>query len=111
MEDSVLVDVRTYRARPGTLGQQVDLYAKHGFAAQVRHFGPPLAYLQSESGELNMLVHLWAYDDIVDRAKKRAAIMTDPEWRNYLKLSHEAGYLVEQKNNLMVPASFAPLKR
>ena len=107
----MLVDVRTYRLRPGTLAHAVDLYAKNGFVPQTRHFGPPLAYLQGESGELNTLVHLWVFDDMADRMKKRAATMADPEWRNYLKLSGEAGYLVEQKNNLMVPTSFAPLKR
>jgi hypothetical protein len=107
----VLVDVRTYRARQGKTGAHLDLYAKHGFPAQVRHLGAPLAYLQSESGELNLLVHLWTYDDAADRAKRRAAMMTDPEWLNYLKLSAEAGLLTEQRNNLMVPASFAPIRR
>ena len=110
-EDSVLVDHRTYKVKPGKLAHQIDLYAKHGFAAQVRHLGPPIAYLQTESGELNALVHLWAFEDAADRARKRAVMLTDPEWQNFLKLNGEAGYLVEQRNNLMVPTSFAPLKR
>jgi aromatic ring-cleaving dioxygenase len=110
-EDSVIVDVRTYQARQGKTGPHLELYSKHGFAAQVRHLGPPLAYLQSESGELNLLVHLWTYDSAADRERKRTAMMADPEWRNYLKLSAEAGFLQEQRNNLMVPASFAPIKR
>jgi len=38
-------------------------------------------------------------------------MMRDPEWQNYLKLADKAGYLVEQRNSLMVPASFAPIKR
>ena len=38
-------------------------------------------------------------------------MMRDPEWLNYLKLAEEADYLVEQRNSLMVPASFAPIKR
>jgi hypothetical protein len=41
----VLVDVRAYRVRPGKLPQELDLYAKHGLAAQIRHLGAPLAYL------------------------------------------------------------------
>ena len=107
----MLVDVRNYRARQGKTGAHLDLYSKHGFAAQVRHLGPPLAYLQSESGELNLLVHLWTYDSAADRERKRAAMMADPEWLNYLKMSAEAGFLQEQRNNLMVPASFAPIRR
>ena len=41
----------------------------------------------------------------------RGAMMRDPEWLNYLKRADETGYLVEQRNSLMVPASFAPIKR
>jgi hypothetical protein len=107
----VLVDHRAYRVRPGKLAPQVELYAKHGYAAQVRHLGAPLAYLQTESGELNLLVHLWAFEDVADRARKRAAMMADPEWQNYLKVNVEAGFLVEQRNNLMVPTSFFQPKR
>ena len=57
------------------------------------------------------MVHLWAYDDVADRAKKRAAMYADPEWQNYLRLTSDAGYTLSQQNNLMVPTSFAPLKR
>jgi hypothetical protein len=110
-EDHVLVDVRTYRVRPGKLAQQLDLYGKHGLGPQTRHLGAPLAYLQSESGDLNTLLHLWAFENAADRAQKRAVMMTDPEWQNYLKLNAEAAFLVDQRNSLMVPTSFAPIKR
>ena len=107
----MIVDVRTYRVKPGKLPQDLDLYAKHGLAAQIHHLGAPLAYLHAESGDLNTMVHLWAFEDAADRARRRAAMMADPEWLNYLKLADEAGYLVDQHNSLMVPASFAPIKR
>ena len=107
----MIVDVRTYRVKPGKLPQDLDLYAREGLAAQIRHLGAPLAYLHAESGDLNTMLHLWAFEDAADRARRRAAMMADPEWVNYLKLADEAGYLVDQHNSLMVPASFAPIKR
>ena len=110
-EPHVIVDLRTYRIKPGKMPQELDLYAKHGLAAQTRHLGPPLAYLHGESRDLNALVHLWVFEDVADRARKRAAMMADPEWQTYLKLADEAGFLVDQRNSLMVPASFAPIKR
>jgi hypothetical protein len=110
-ENQVLIDVRTYRVKPGKLPQDLDLYAKHGLGAQARHLGPPIAYLHAESGDLNTLMHLWAFESAGDRTQRRAAMMSDPEWQHYLKLADEAGYLVEQRNSLMVPASFAPIKR
>jgi hypothetical protein len=107
----VLVDHRTYRVKPGTLNAHLELYEKHGFAAQTRHLGQPLAYLYAESGDLNTIVHIWAYEDAADRAKRRAAMAADPDWQNYLRLSAEAGYLQEQTTKLMIPAKFAPIKR
>lgn len=107
----MLVDVRTYRVRAGTLPLALALYEKHGFKPQTRHLGQPFAYLVTETGELNTYIHMWAYEDAADRAKKRAAMMADPEWLQYLKLNAEAGYLIHQQNRLMTPASFAPIKR
>jgi len=109
--NNVLVDHRTYRLKPGTLQPQLDLYEQYGFPAQVRHLGKPLAYLVAESGALNTLVHLWAYEDAADRAKRRAAMQTDPEWKEYLKRNAAAAYLDKQTTMLMLPAKFAPIVR
>lgn len=107
----MIVDVRTYRVKPGTLPLQLALYDKHGLKPQTRHLGPPLAYLVAETGELNTFIHMWAYENAGDREKKRAAMMADPEWQEYLRLNKEAGYLEHQENSQMTPASFAPIKR
>jgi NIPSNAP len=109
-EERVLIDHRYYRIRPGMVPAHLDLYEQHGFAAQSRHLGRPFAYLFTESGEVNTLVHMWLYRDAADRATKRAAMAGDPEWQNYLRLNNEAGYVVSQQNNLMLPTRFAPIK-
>jgi hypothetical protein len=110
-EECVLIDHRYYRIKAGVVPAHLDIYEKHGFAAQSRHLGKPFAYLFTESGEVNTLVHMWLYDDVADRAKKRAAMAADPEWQNYLRLNNEAGYVVSQHNNLMLPTKFAPITR
>jgi hypothetical protein len=110
-ETSVLVDHRTYKIKPTKVQAYLDLYEQNGMTAQMRHLGRPVAYMFSESGELNTLVHIWAYEDATDRAERRAAMLADPEWKAYQKLNSEAGLLVEQKTSLMVPASFAPIRR
>jgi hypothetical protein len=107
----VLLDVRTYRVKPGTLAAHLALYEKHGFGPQTRNLGQPFAYLITETGEINTYIHIWAYADAADRAKRRAAMTADSEWQAYLKLSSEAGYLEHQENRLMTPASFVPIKR
>lgn len=107
----MLLDVRTYTCRPGTIKLQVELYEQHGLKPQTRHLGQPFAWLITETGPLNTFTHIWAYDSAADRETKRAAMQADPDWQAYLKKSAEAGYLVAQENRLMTPATFAPIKR
>ncbi len=107
----MLIDHRTYTVKPGTMARQMAIYQEFGFAPQKRHLGEPLAYLITESGEVNTYIHIWAYQDAADRATKRAAMGADPEWQIYLQKTSEAGYLIGQKNNLMTPAPFAPVAR
>lgn len=104
----MLLDVRTYKIRPGCMAQHLALYEQLGYAAQVRHIGEPLCYASAESGEMNTIVHIWVYESAADREQKRARMMQDPEWKNYLTENAKAGFLIEQKTSLMTPASFAP---
>jgi hypothetical protein len=107
----LLVDHRTYRIKPGHMQTHLKIYEEFGFAAQSRHLGQPHAYMFAESGEMNSLVHQWVYEDAADRAKRRAAMMADPEWQVYLKKLIESELLIDQRTSLMVPTKFAPMKK
>ena len=107
----MLLDHRTYTVKPGTMAKQMALYQEFGLKAQKRHLGEPLAYLITESGEVNTYVHIWVYKDAADRAARRAAMQADPEWQTFMQKNAEAGYLIGQKNSLMTPAPFAPINR
>jgi hypothetical protein len=87
------------------------LYQEYGLKAQKRHLGEPLAYLITETGEVNTYIHIWVYKDAADRAAKRAAMQADPEWHVFMQKGAEAGYLIAQRNNLMNDAPFAPIVR
>lgn len=107
----MLVDFRTYRVKPGMAQAQMDIYEKYGLPTQLKHCGEPIAYLSAESGDLNTLVHLWAYKDAADRAERRAAMAKEADWQVYLQKNSEHGYLLDQRTSLMVPAKFAPIRR
>jgi hypothetical protein len=106
----MLYDLRTYTCRPGTIGKHMKLYEAHGWETQRRHLGTPLLYGRTETGDVNSYVHVWVYEDAADRERRRAALMADPAWLDYLEMSAEAGYLVSQVNTLLTPASFFPGK-
>ena len=102
----MLYDVRTYTCRAGTIRKHLALYAEHGYAVQSRHLGKPLAYLQTETGNVNSYMHIWVYASAADREARRQALQKDPEWTNYLTRSAEAGFLISQENRLMTPTAF-----
>lgn len=100
----MLMDYRTYTIQPGKMQAYIEIYRTYGATAQARHLGKPLTYMYAESGELNTIVHIWMYKDAADRAARRAAMLADPDWKEYQKRNAEAGYLLSQKTSLMVPA-------
>lgn len=102
----MLYDHRTYTCRAGTIRKALELYAAHGFTPQTRHLGQPVLYAITEVGDVNQYVHIWAYQDAADRAARRAAMLADPEWQTYLRMSAEAGYLIKQENKLLLTAPF-----
>ena len=105
----MLIDMRTYRCKQGSIKKHLALYERLGKPAQTKHLGQPLAYLQCESGDPNEYVHMWIYADAADREVKRAAMQADPDWINYLGESASLGALVNQTNKLMKPVDFFPL--
>ncbi len=108
----MLLDVRTYICRPGMLQKHLKLYEQYGKAPQTRHIGDPVVYLVTETGNVNQFVHIWAYENAVDRETRRAAMQADPDWQAYLARSAELGALVSQENRLMRPVDFfAPPRR
>lgn len=102
----MLIDMRTYTCRPGMIAKHMALYEEFGKAPQVRHLGAPIAWLTTETGNVNQFVHIWAYEDAGDRETKRAAMEADPDWQAFKKKSAELGALMNQENRLMKPCDF-----
>jgi hypothetical protein len=102
----MLYDLRTYTCRPGTVGAHLELYGREGFSIQSRHLGTPVLYASTESGPQNSYVHIWAFQSADDRARRRAELQADPDWKEYLKKSAAAGYLISQENRVLVPTPF-----
>ena len=102
----MLLDVRTYTLKPGTIKAHLDLYEKLGKEPQSRHLGQPVAYLVTETGNVNQYIHIWAYDNAGDRETKRAAMQADPDWIHYTQESAKLGALINQENRLMRPVDF-----
>ena len=104
----MIYDLRIYTFNPGKQSAWLAMYEQHAHPIQVKHLGKPVVFTTTEVGPLNQAVHLWAYADMADYEKKRAAMQQDPAWHAYLKLSAEAGHTQAQENRLLRASPFSP---
>ena len=101
----MMVEQRTYDILTGRAADYLALYEAEGLEVQRGHLGRLLGYYTSEFGALNQIVHLWAYDDLADRAKRRAALFADALWLAYFK--RITPLIVRQHSTILLPAAFA----
>lgn len=99
-----VVDKRTYLLAPGKTGEWAKNYAEEGMAVQIGHLGRCLGYYVADIGPQHQLVHLWAYTDLEDRARRRAAMQADPKWQAYL--AKGAKLFTHQENEILRPVPF-----
>lgn len=104
----MLYEERTYTLKPGAVAAYFKTYEAEGLEVQKRILGNLVGYFQTEFGTLNQIVHIWAYESLDDRARRRAEMWQDPAWLSYIP---KVQSLIEKmENRLLVPAPFSPLK-
>ena len=99
---NMLVEQRTYTTHPGKWRDYLMLYEAQGLEVQRRILGRMVGYYYSEIGGLNQIVHLWAYEDLNERAARRAELMADADWRAYVV--NMLPLLQNQESKILVPA-------
>lgn len=104
----MIIDHRTYELQPGRLREFLALYEKEGLPVQMKHLGHLVGYFTTEVGNVNEIVHIWAYKDLADRTQRRAAMAADPAWQAYLQKSRE--FMKTMNNKILMPTSFSPTK-
>jgi hypothetical protein len=75
----MIFELRTYDLRPGDVPRYMNLFAAVGRGIITRHL-PLKGYFFAETGGLNRLFHLWQYENLADRARRRTALYQDADW-------------------------------
>ena len=106
----MIVDERSYTLRSGVMKDFLDIIRADIIPIQKKILGNLLGYFCTEVGVLNQVVHLWAYEDMADRERRRAELAAYPNWREIGERVRPM--IIAQENRLLVATDFgAPLLR
>jgi NIPSNAP len=104
----VIVEERIYTLEPGKTPEYFRLYEDEGLAIQVPILGNLIGYFSSDIGDLNLVVHLWGYESLDERTRRRAELMADAGWQAYTAKIRPL--IRTMKNRILIPAPFSPLR-
>ncbi len=99
-------EIRTYRLKNGSIPTYLKVVEEEGIAIQRKHLGELVGYFFSEIGPINEVVHIWAYPSLDERERRRAALMNDAAWRDFLPKIRDLIEVAE--NKIMKAARFSP---
>jgi len=105
----MILDHRTYTLHPGKLNDYLRLYESEGWAVQTEHLGAPYGWFVSHDiGELNQIIHIWKYEDLADRERRRGKLFADPRWLAYLPKVQ--ALMQHQSNKILRGTPFFPIR-
>lgn len=92
-------ELRTYDLKPGKAPVYLEFFRTFGVSRVTRHL-PMMGYWLVETGRLNRIEHLWAYDSFEEREACRAGLVSDREWmEDFVPKAFED--VVAQSNRIM----------
>ena len=98
------VEERMYTVQIGKVAEYLKHYENEGMAVQLKHLPYLVGYYFNEVGPQNLIVHLWAYEDLNQRDRCRAQMQADPAWQAYLPKVRPL--MVSQETRIMKCAPF-----
>ncbi|CAH3108504.1 LOW QUALITY PROTEIN: protein NipSnap homolog 1-like [Pocillopora verrucosa] len=103
---SHIYELRTYHLKPGTL---IEWGNNWGQAIQIRQQDDDaVAGLFSQIGELYVVHHIWAYEDLATRQKIRQNMWNRPGWDTCV--ANTVPLIRRMESRIMIPLPFGPLQ-
>jgi hypothetical protein len=104
----MIYELRTYQLAVGGLPVYLEV-ARTKILPGVAEYGlKPVGFWSSEIGQLNEVVHLWAYNDLNERQEKWSKWARDP--RRAEVMEKLRGVVLSQSNKILSPTDFSAMK-
>ena len=101
-------EMRTYTVHMGKQKEYLKHFEDVGLPI-ISRYAKLVGYWYTDIGELNQLIHIWAYESLDDRAAKRAALYQDQEWQTKF-LPKALPMLEKQENKILLASDFSPIR-
>lgn len=102
----MIYEERAYTLQVAHFREFLELFENEGLALIRGHLGELVGYFTTETGTLNTVVHIWAYADLNDRERRRAALWADPQWQVYAE--KVLPWITRMESRLLKPTRFSP---
>lgn len=97
----MIYEIRTYQIAPGSLAE---VEKRFGEAYEYRKkYSELTAFLHTEIGPLNEIVHIWGYRDLAERARVRGEAAKDANWPPKIQ-----EFIRAMRSEIVTPFSFLP---
>lgn len=97
----MILELRTYSFRPGTLEDAIARFDRHlPFRLQ---FSTMAGMWAAQSGSVDRLIHIWPYESIQQRMEVRENAAATGQWPLPIR-----DILVESASTIIIPAPFSP---
>ncbi len=106
--NEMVYDFRMYTFKPGAVPQYMAAVEEVGVPTRKRHGVKLAGWFYSDVGDLNQVVHIWAFDNPKHLIEAKAAVAADPDWQGKY-VPRVGGLLTAQKVSLMKSTDFAPV--
>jgi hypothetical protein len=105
----VIVELRTYTIKPLQVAAFLKLYEEMALPLQKQHLGRLIGFFVSEVGTLNQVVHLWGFDSLAERERRRKEMEADPRFESYRRALMDLDVIQRQETQLLRSATFSPV--
>ena len=106
----MLYEIRTYTFKPLRAAEWLALYKTEALPIQQEYLGELIAFFTTEIGDINQIVHVWAYKSLDDRLERRDRMAANPRWQAFGSKVKALDILVSMESRIMRPTDFSPLQ-
>lgn len=103
----MIYEMRTYRTKVHATSAFLDVYEKTGIKI-ISKYAKLVGCWYTESGTLNSIVFIWAYNDFNHRMEQRTKLWEDKEWLEFVPSIRQ--HMEHQESVFLMPAAFSPLQ-